>query len=156
MKMSKRWRELCWDKGRWITGLADGKGAGSQTVNKKQVINLGKLSSTMLNTISSPFSPRKEAVLAEGCAVPSPRGAVMLQPQPLQMASKVIVWIQVLQDSQNPSWHMDKAALHTKGERNCFFLEGLSIHLSQPNSGKRHLVSFAAERRISSSLAAAH
>lgn len=35
-------------------------------MNKKQVINLGKLSSTMLNTISSPFSPRKEAALAEG------------------------------------------------------------------------------------------
>lgn len=51
-------------------------------MNKKQVINLGKLSSTMLNTISSPFSPRKEVVLAEGCAVPSPQGAVVLPPAP--------------------------------------------------------------------------
>lgn len=36
---------------------------------------------------------------------------------------------------------MDKAVLYTKGERNCFFLEGLTIYLTQPNSGKRHLVS---------------
>lgn len=35
MKMSKRWSKLCWDKRRWITGLADGEGAGSQTANKK-------------------------------------------------------------------------------------------------------------------------
>lgn len=53
----------------------------------------------------------------------------------------------LLQGSQNPFWHVDKAVLLTpKGERNSFFLESLTNHLTQPISGKQDIVSFAAEK----------
>lgn len=54
MKMSKRWSKLCWDKRRWITELADGRGAGSQTGNKKTGNKSVKIS---INNFKYHFQP---------------------------------------------------------------------------------------------------
>lgn len=158
--MSKRWSKLCWDKRRWITELADGRGAGSQTGNKKTGNKSVKIS---INNFKYHFQPifSREPSNCGRCTA-SPQGALGL---PRAAAGQATASGQqgVCAGAQNPYTAARilpgtriKKSFNTKRWKKSL-LSWLTIWLSliqQHESDTSSLL--LAERGISSSLAGAH
>lgn len=119
----------------------------------------------IINTVKYHFEAIFSRVMADGCTVNT-----LCCPLRVQWHCSVLLWwppAQATAKGQQSVFALGKqpetflphglsSRLTPKSDRNPFFLGSMTDHLTQPNSGKRHIVSFAAGRSISSSLAGAH